>query len=149
VELNRLENEVRGKPDNTHHTTRDCSNVVHWTRCWNLHRCRFSAFLSESLNVWLAVFRCRLPEHSYKHAVNWNMDCNFHKCALPYGPRRENLTAVDLKCKRSSRSGRLTATLPLKDTNCAGWMLDSLLSNLVHYRKLFFCFTSIRKFLGC
>jgi hypothetical protein len=29
VELNRLENEVRGKPDNTHHTTRDCSNVVH------------------------------------------------------------------------------------------------------------------------
>jgi hypothetical protein len=77
------------------------------------------------------------------------MDCNFHKHALPYGLRRENLTAVDLKCKRSSRSGRLTATLPLKDMSCAGWMLDSLLSNLVHYRKLFFCFTSIRKFLGC
>jgi hypothetical protein len=59
--------------------------------------------------------------------------------------RKENLTAVDLKCKRSSRSGRLTAALPLTDTSCADWMLDSLLSNLVHYRKLFFCFTSIKE----
>jgi hypothetical protein len=116
VELNRLENEVRGKPwithTHTHTQRRDCSNVLHFQMPLELRG-------AESVPLKVRAFECfelsrlQTSRHSYRLMVNWII----HAFGI------STMCIVILAVKQTLklwrfRSGRLTAILHVNEKLC-------------------------------